>query len=211
MHFSNSFQGSLLQMPWSCSTYFFWPCSHVPKFIQIVNCPKDSMHIQVNRLQVLEQTATHSRFCSSVFLWPSELLFTVMILDDYGLFIIIFWRILLKGGEKTQIIWIFGACVPLFLLFQQLLQSGKESQIIASNRTDKHREASLSAQLEAGLLWLLERLWHNKFVETWGSTWKSTYWTELYNKTKSIIIFFTVGNIFYISCIGLFTFSEVNS
>lgn len=33
---------------------------------RLVNCPKGSTYIQVNRLKVLEQTATHSRFCSSV-------------------------------------------------------------------------------------------------------------------------------------------------
>lgn len=75
-----------------------------------------------------------------------------MIPDDYGLFIIIFLRVILKGGKKTQIRWIFGAFMPLFSPFQQLLQCGKESQIISSNLTDKDRENSLSAQLEVGLL-----------------------------------------------------------
>lgn len=65
--------------------------------------------------------------------------------------------------------------MPLFLRFQQLLQSGKESQIIFSNLRDKDREDSLSAQLEVGLLWILERLWHKNFVETWSLTWKSNY------------------------------------
>lgn len=62
-----------------------------------------------------------------------------MILDDYGLFIVMFLRIIVKGGEK-KIKQLFGACMPLFLLFQQLLQSIKKSQIIASDHTDKHRK-----------------------------------------------------------------------
>lgn len=65
--------------------------------------------------------------------------------------------------------------MPLVLPFQQLLQSGKESQIIFSNLADKDREDSLSAQLEVGLLWILERLWRKNFVETWSLTWKSNY------------------------------------
>lgn len=65
--------------------------------------------------------------------------------------------------------------MPLVLPFQQLLQSGKESQIIFSNLADKDREDSLSAQLEVGLLGILERLWRKNFVETWSLTWKSNY------------------------------------
>lgn len=34
------------------------------KLIQSNNFPKDSLHTKVNRLKVLEQTATHARFCS---------------------------------------------------------------------------------------------------------------------------------------------------
>jgi len=51
-----------------------------------------------------------------------------MILDNYKLFIIILLRNILKGREKAQIRWIFGACMPLFLLYQQLLQGVKEPQ-----------------------------------------------------------------------------------
>lgn len=60
--------------------------------------------------------------------------------------------------------------MPFSLLFQQLLQSEKESQIIAGNHTGKHKEASLSAQLEFGVLWILESIWHDKFIETWTLT-----------------------------------------
>lgn len=74
MHFPNSFQSPFLQLPYSCSACIFGRAlmflnPHGFVFLnsqRFVNCPKGSTYIQANLLKVLEQTATHFRFSSSV-------------------------------------------------------------------------------------------------------------------------------------------------
>lgn len=123
MQFSNSFQRHLLQMSWSCSTYFFvyvlmFLNSHRVIIFQKTLCIQRSIDWKSwSRLLHMLGFAA----------WPPSLIFTVIILDDYRLHYY-FVRIIIEVGGQTQIRWAFGIYIQL--LFTSSMITEEEQGVI---------------------------------------------------------------------------------
>lgn len=120
MHFPNGFQRPFLQMPYSSSTYVFSATLSYSWIHRDLLIAQKALHIYKstdwkswNRLWwVLGFAAQYLAFWPLIYRDDPEWLWTILFFSFYNY---------VKKGGKRQVRWIFGTCMPLFLLFKKSL------------------------------------------------------------------------------------------